>query len=308
MLAVAFLGYNFVHLFERFTFPVLVVIFLAGMAVILPGTQTGPVGDAVPGGFWIALAASFGYTAGWNPYAADYSRYLPAAAAKRAGIFAGLGNFLSSTVLQVAGAAAVTAVGVANWDGANPTGSYISLMPGWLGGITLLAIFIGAISANALNLYSAAMSFAAVGLRLPTAFGRAVLAVVVGLAGLVVAIFALSHVEAYEGFLLVIAYWIAPWLGVVFADRLLDKTTSGRTGDLTPFTSTRHVNLAGPIAMAVAMVVSIFFFSNQQLYVGVLASAIPAIGDITFIVGFVLAFALYAVLRPALSRRTAAAA
>jgi NCS1 family nucleobase:cation symporter-1 len=308
MLAVAFLGYNFVHLFEKFTFPVLVVIFLAGMAVILPGTQTGPVGDAVPGGFWIALAASFGYTAGWNPYAADYSRYLPAAAAKRAGIFAGLGNFLSSTVLQVAGAAAVTAVGVANWDGANPTGSYISLMPGWLGGITLLAIFIGAISANALNLYSAAMSFAAVGLRLPTAFGRAVLAVVVGLAGLVVAIFALSHVEAYEGFLLVIAYWIAPWLGVVFADRLLDKTTSGRTGDLTPFTSTSHVNLAGPIAMAVAMVVSIFFFSNQQLYVGVLAAAIPAIGDITFIVGFVLAFALYAALRPALSRRAAAAA
>ena len=41
MLVVAFLGYNFVHLFERFTFPVLVVIFLAGMAVILPGTQTG---------------------------------------------------------------------------------------------------------------------------------------------------------------------------------------------------------------------------------------------------------------------------
>jgi NCS1 family nucleobase:cation symporter-1 len=174
------------------------------------------------------VRSTFGYTAGWNPYAADYSRYLPAAAAKRAGIFAGLGNFLSSTVLQVAGAAAVTAVGVANWDGANPTGSYISLMPGWLGGITLLAIFIGAISANALNLYSAAMSFAAVGLRLPTAFGRAVLAVVVGLSGLVVAIFALSHVEAYEGFLLVIAYWIAPWLGVVFADRLLDKPRRSR--------------------------------------------------------------------------------
>ena len=49
-----------------------------------------------------------------------YSRYLPPATAKRAGIFAGLGNFLSSTVLQMAGAAAVTAVGVANWDGSNP--------------------------------------------------------------------------------------------------------------------------------------------------------------------------------------------
>jgi NCS1 family nucleobase:cation symporter-1 len=305
MLAVAFLGYNFVHVFERFTFPVLVVIFLAGMAVILPGTQIAPVTEAVPGGFWIALGASFGYTAGWNPYASDYSRYLPPAAAKRAGIFAGLGNFLSSTVLQIAGAAAVTAVGVANWDGSNPTGSYISLMPAWLGGVTLLAIFIGAISANALNLYSAAMSFAALGLHLPTAFGRAVLAVAVGLAGLVVAIFALDHLEAYEGFLLVIAYWIGPWLGVVFADRVLDRTTST---DLTTFTSTRHVNLAGPIAMAVAMIVSIALFSNQQLYLGVVPAAVPAVGDLTFEVGFVLAVALYAALRPVLRRRAASSA
>ena len=116
------------------------------------------------------------------------------------------------------------------------------------------------------------MSFAALGLHLPTAFARAVIALVVGLAGLVVAIFTLTHVEVYEGFLLLIAYWIGPWLGVVFADRVLDKTT---TSDLTPFTSTRHVNLAGPIAMAIAMIVSIALFSNQQLYVGVLASAVP---------------------------------
>ena len=92
------------------------------------------------------------------------------------------------------------------------------------------------------------------------------------------------------------------WLGVVFADRVLDKTTT----DLTPFTSTRHVNMAGPIAMAFAMIVLDVLFSNQQLYVGVLASAFPAIGDITFEVGFVLAFGLYAALRPALTRRTAA--
>jgi nucleobase:cation symporter-1, NCS1 family len=304
MLVVAFLGHNFVHLFERIAFPVLVVVFLAGMALILPATQTGPMGDAVPGGFWIALGATFGYAAGWNPYASDYSRYLPPATGRRAGLYAGLGNFLGCILLEIAGAAAVTAVGPANWNGANPTGSYISLLPPWLGAITLLAIFIGAISANALNLYSAAMSFAALGVRLPTPFARAAIALAMGTAGLVVAIFTLDHVETYEGFLLVIAYWIGPWLGVVIADRLLDKTP---TDDLTPFVDTRHVNLAGPIAMAVAMVVSIVLFSNQQLYTGILTSAVPAIGDLTFEVGFVLAFGLYAALRPALARtRTAA--
>src|SRR4051794_25378831 len=224
MLVVAFLGHNFVHLFERVAFPVLVVIFVAGLFVILPRTNTGPVGDAIPGGFWIALGATFGYTAGWNPYAADYARYLPPSTSKRAGLFAGLGNFLGCIILETAGAAAVTAVGPANWNGANPTGSYISLMPAWLGGITLLAIFVGAISANALNLYSAAISFVALGVKLPTAFARAAMALTMGILGLIVAIIALSHVEAYEGFLLVISYWIGPWLGVVFADRLLDKS------------------------------------------------------------------------------------
>ena len=302
MLVVAFLGHNFVHLFERVAFPVLVVVFLAGMALILPATQTGPMGDAVPGGFWIALGATFGYAAGWNPYASDYSRYLPPGTGRRAGLYAGLGNFLGCTLLETAGAAAVTAVGPANWNSANPTGSYISLLPAWLGAITLLAIFIGAISANALNLYSAAMSFAALGLKLPTPFARAAIAVAMGTGGLIVAIFTLDHVETYEGFLLVIAYWIGPWLGVVIADRLLDKT---RTDDLTPFVDTRHVNWAGPVAMAVSMVVSIVLFSNQQLYTGLLVSAVPAIGDITFEVGFVLAFGLYAALRPALARTAA---
>ena len=97
MLIVAFLGHNFVHVFERVAFPVLVVIFLAGMAVILPATQTGPVGDPVPGGFWITVGATFGYAAGWNPFASDYSRYLPRSAGKWAGIYAGLGVFLSAT-------------------------------------------------------------------------------------------------------------------------------------------------------------------------------------------------------------------
>ena len=304
MLIVATLGHNFVHVFERFAFPVLVVIFLAGVAVILPATQTGATGEAVPGGFWIALGATFGYAAGWNPFASDYSRYLPPTDGRRAGLFAGVGNFLGCVVLEIAGAAAVTAVGAANWDGENPTGSYVSLLPGWLAAITLLAIFIGAVSANALNLYSAGMSFAALGLRLPTTFGRAALTLGMGIAGFVVALIALTHVETYEGFLLVIAYWVGPWLGVVLADRLLDKTRD----DLAVYTDRRHTNWAGPIAMAVAMIVAIFLFSNQTLYVGAIAKVAPSIGDLAFEIGFVLAFGIYAGLRPVLNRSRAAAA
>ena len=46
--------------------------------------------------------------------------------------------------------------------------------------------------------------------------------------------------------------------------------------------------------MAIAMAVSICFFSNQTDYVGVVPKHVAAFGDLTFEVGFVLAALLYA--------------
>jgi purine-cytosine permease-like protein len=62
-----------------------------------------------------------------------------------------------------------------------------------------------------------------------------------------------------------------------------------------------YVNWAGPIAMAVGMVVSIWLFSNQTKYVGVVPKAHGSVGDITFLVGFLVAAVLYAVLPKKLS-------
>jgi len=57
-------------------------------------------------------------------------------------------------------------------------------------------------------------------------------------------------------------------------------------------------NWAGPVAMLVGIAVSVPLFSNQQLFTGLIARQFPGLGDIAFLVGFVLAGALYAVLRP----------
>jgi hypothetical protein len=50
--------------------------------------------------------------------------------------------------------------------------------------------------------------------------------------------------------------------------------------------------------MVVAAVVSVALFSNQAVYVGPVPSAFPGVGDLTLAVGLVMAFLLYAVLRP----------
>jgi NCS1 nucleoside transporter family len=297
-IVVAFFGHNLVHVFERYAFPFLVVVFLLASVVILgkahPSAATG--GGGV-GGFLLTAAAAFGYASGWNPYAADYTRYLPADVSRRAvGLAAGLGLFVSCFVLELVGAASVT-VGTA--AAGNPTSAFTGELPGGLADLTLLAIAVGAVAANVLNIYSGAMSFVTLGIRLPAASRRALVALVFGVLGFLVAWSGLHDTgQKYESFLLVIAYWIGPWLGVVLTDQLLRR---GRRAEGEPVDgllfNPRHRNWAGPVAMLVGMVVSIGLFSYQSEYVGLVPRHHPAVGDVTFAVGFVLAAAVYALLR-----------
>src|SRR5713226_1650679 len=108
-IAVAFFGHNFVHIFERWSFPFLVVVFLIASVVIMSKAQLSAPSHNSLGGFLIAFGAAFGYAAGWNPYAADYTRYLPADSKRAAvGLWAGLGVFTSCVLLEVVGAASAT--------------------------------------------------------------------------------------------------------------------------------------------------------------------------------------------------------
>jgi cytosine/uracil/thiamine/allantoin permease len=68
----------------------------------------------------------------------------------------------------------------------------------------------------------------------------------------------------------------------------------------------RHHNWAGPVAMIAGMAISIWLFSNQTEYVGVVPSHVPAVGDITFEVGFVLTAAIYLIWHAIADRRPSA--
>src|ERR1700759_624651 len=108
---VAFFGYNLVHLFERYAFPILTVIFLIASGVILSKAHPGATHHTIPGAFLLTLGASFGYAVGWNPYASDYTRYFKPDTSKAAiAPWSGLGLFLSCAVLEIVGAAVATSV------------------------------------------------------------------------------------------------------------------------------------------------------------------------------------------------------
>ncbi len=298
-LTIAFFGHNLAHVVEKWALPVLGLAFLlAAISIFSKANASAPHGPNASfglggtGGFMLTLGGAFGYAVGWNPFASDYTRYMKPSTSKRAvGLFAGLGVFVSCVVLEMIGAASAT-IGKSTDALNNPTSAFTGHMSTALADFVLVAIAIGAVCANVLNIYSGAMSFLtwASGCRSPCVARswRRSLAVI----GFIVALTGLHDAgEKYTNFLLVIAYWIAPWLGVMFSDMLMRRRArvDGFLFD------TKHNPWAGWVAMGVAMVVSIWLFSDQTKYLAPIPKAHPGLGDITFEVGFVIAAVLYAV-------------
>jgi nucleobase:cation symporter-1, NCS1 family len=305
---VATLGHNLIHVFERWALPILGIVFLIACGFIFANGHWGYSPKPIPGAWTLSFTAAFGYAVGWNPFAADYTRYLPPSTNRRmVGIWAGLGIFISCVVLEMAGAVLVT---VSGYDGNGiPTAQLAHGMPSPVYYASLLCIAIGAVAANAINIYSGTMSLVSLGIRemgLTLRQRRAALAIVVGVIGFILGVIFQANVapgSKYEFFLLLISYWIAPWLAVEFVDYWLRR---GDYGDESMFYDTRNNRWQGVVAMAVGLVVSAYFFANDYpLYVAPVPNNNPNLGDVTFIVGFVITAVLYYVFNLGLRKKTA---
>ena len=146
-LLLAFFGHNLVQAFEKYAFPVLAAIFVLASIWVLTKSHPGAPSQPIPGAWLILFGATFGYAAGWNPYAADYTRYLPQDSPGRSvGLWSALGIFWSCSLLEIAGAGVVTA-GQATLS----PEAFTNLLPTWIGKLTLLAVVVGAVAANALE-------------------------------------------------------------------------------------------------------------------------------------------------------------
>jgi nucleobase:cation symporter-1, NCS1 family len=189
--AIAFVGHNLVHAFERWVFPYLALVFAVATIVTLTkahfGTGFNAKAPVAAGGssaaFILAVVISFSYAIGWNPYASDYTRYLPRSVDRfKVGLAAAAGIFVSCVVLELAGAASATLAGT----NANPTTNFTDPLGTVLGDAVLIGVTIGAVSANVLNIYSGAMSFLTLGIKLKLRVRRALVAVASGTIGLVI--------------------------------------------------------------------------------------------------------------------------
>jgi purine-cytosine permease-like protein len=308
---IATLGHNLIHAFEKWALPLLGTVFLVACIFIFVhgsyGFSPSPAGGF--GGWTLAFTAAFGYAVGWNPFAADYTRYLaPTVDRRLVGLWAGFGVLLSCVVLELAGAVLATVAGT-KWGATDiPTAQLQRAMPDPIYYLTLICIAVGAVAANAINIYSGTMSLVSLGIRemgMTLRQRRAALAVVVGVIGFVLGIIFQANVapgSKYESFLLLISYWIAPWLAVVFVDYWLRR---GDYGDESIFYNTKIFRWQGVVAMLIGLIVSVYFFANDfGLYVGPIPTNNANLGDITFVVGFVLTAVLYYVFNLGLRKET----
>ncbi|MGH7692344.1 MAG: purine-cytosine permease family protein [Candidatus Dormibacteria bacterium] len=95
----------------------------------------------------------------------------------------------------------------------------------------------------------------------------------------------------YSNFLLLLAYWIGPWVAVVLIDWFFKHRGAYELRSLYDQRITVRV---GTIAWVLGLAASIPFM-NQSWYVGPVPSAYPQLGDISYLVSFVVAGTIFAI-------------
>ena len=293
-------GYNLIHRFETVSAVILAALFVVMTVIGFPQAHLGlvsrlPLADHI-GLFVLMTTAVASYVFSWSPYAADYARYLPVATAKRR-VFVAVfgGSFIGCVWLQVLGVAVAT-IGLA----LSPIDLLVKVMgPFWVP--ALVAVVLGTIAANALNIYTGSLSL----LTLDVPITRWASVIAVGLVGGLLALYGSHGLSAkYENFLLLISYWIGPWLAIVLVDFFLhpnERMDDGPAHRLRRLRAGAAVEPPALVAFLAGLAASVPFM-NTTLFEGAVAHILHG-ADIAYYVGMVVAGALYYLLSRATSRR-----
>jgi NCS1 family nucleobase:cation symporter-1 len=286
-------GHNVIQTFERYLALILGLLFaIATVIALTHGTAIAawhpkPVAGTLAW-FAIVLAISFSYIMSWSPYASDYSRYLPEITSRSyIAIYVFIGAVVASFLTEAVG----LLVGILAPAGATPVAALKTVMGGF-GVFAVVAVILGATTANVLNLYSNTMSAKVLDVRLQ----RWQLAIVGGVLGFILALLGYQNfTQNYEHFLIVLDYWIMPWLAIVLLDFYVF-----RHREPMGFSEAVPVNWNGLLAWLIGLGVSLLFISEQFQVFGLKAHGPFAswFGDADFgyFIGFLIAGVIYVLL------------
>lgn len=281
-LLVAVYGYNFIHAFAHWMSVVMGVLFLA-MTVITVRNLPEIVGHAAPaaggfdpGMFILAIAVAFSYQISYCPISTDYARYLPENTPRpKLWRFSFLGAVSVCIWLEILGALTAT-LGMH----AGPMDFFAGLM-GIFTIPALITVILSILPVNAMAMYSGGLAALAMGLPMKRWTSALVTA---GLGALIISFGngELSH--TYTNFLLLLSYWIAPWLGVVLSDFYFHKANPQRKDE--------PKGWIGILSFLCGVLISIPFM-NSVLYVGPVAKNYLGGADISYFLSFLVSVLIY---------------
>lgn len=277
---IGYLGYDTIHRVEKGMAWIQAILFVAMMVAAMHLVGHVPtVAHFKMGIFLLEIAAVASYSFSWAPYASDYARYLPVDTRASAVFWhTYAGSWLSSVWVETLGAL----VGAMGWGNGTPVQMVSHLMGRWKLGADWAIVF-GTITANALNGYTATLSMLTLDVKVARTYG----AVGLGLLGAVLAYWASSHLmTSYENFLLLISYWVAPWIGIVLVGRWgLGQLTRDRALSA-PAVYWKALTV---FVVSIALVVP---FMSTTLWTGPVAKSLHG-GDIGYYVGITSGAILY---------------
>ena len=225
-------------------------------------------------------------------YPADYTRYLPKSANKKAIFgYSFLGGYIPITILMTLGALLGTAIDMAG----DPLATFSQVVPKWFLIPFLLVAILGIITNNIINIYSSGLSLLAMGLKVKRSTAVFIDGIVVfGIASY--ALFGTDFVTFFINFLGIMVVWLAPWGAIVLID-FYQRGQTYESGEFFKGNSSEYWYKSGfnPIGMiawiagAIAGVLTI----NTPLLVGPLANSWFAGGDVSVFAGILVAGVIY---------------
>jgi NCS1 family nucleobase:cation symporter-1 len=295
IIALAILGYDWVHRWQRvatvvfgIAFAILTVMLLADLQ--LPAGATSLSAPAWAS-FLVALSIMAVYQISWGPFVSDWSRYLPEDTSVSATFWATyVPSIVSCIWLQTLGA--LVAMQFAD---TSVTGGAGEVTGKWI----LVVMGISLVGAAATNLYGGMLALVT---TLQTfrdvkasSTARVVGILITAAVGLAFALSSHDFLLDFENFLLVLLFLFVPWSAVNLTDFYLVQKG---VYDTRSFFTARGVyggwRREGLIAYFIGLLAEIPFIS-QTLYTGPIAKALDGT-DISWIVGLIVPAGVYLLL------------
>jgi NCS1 family nucleobase:cation symporter-1 len=306
-------GYRMIHQYERW------IALVSGLGFLYLTIRLLTVHSL--GAVWVNSGLTFGtfllaitFAATWQityaPYVADYSRYLPENTSKAATFWWTAAGSVIGTVWMMAFGAVAVAVAANAFN----SGS-VSFIVGLgndkaIGWAISLVIILGIVAVNVLNLYGMFMSTtttvtALAKIRVHSSM-RAGFVLGAAVVGTVLAVAATSNfLGDFENFILFLAYFLVPWTAINLMDFYFVRRGKYDIASIFDVKGIYgRIDWRTMVAYLVAIAVEVPFM-NTTFYTGPMVSHLGG-GDISWILGLIVASGLYFLLHGAL--RTSGAA